>query len=91
MLIMNLTYMKIRRQIYLTTEQEEIISCISKELRMKKSEIIRRLIDLGISEREGKFINMKSWEKEMEILKNLDKSDLKMKEWKFNREELYED
>ena len=34
---------------------------------------------------------MDSWEAEMEILRNLDKLGLEIKEWKFNREELYED
>jgi Ribbon-helix-helix protein, copG family len=81
---------KIRKQIYLDRQQDEILKQTSRKLGVSEAEIIRRAIisqasRLSISQR-----NRKAWEKEYQFIQSLVKQGKVQGKRKWKREDLYD-
>jgi hypothetical protein len=81
---------KIRKQIYLDPEQNEILKMTSKKLGVSEAEVIRRAILSQTSKISIPLQNRKAWENELQFIQSLIKQGKLRGKRKWKREDLYE-
>jgi hypothetical protein len=81
---------KIRKQIYLDPQQNEILKQTSKKLGVSEAEVIRRAILSQTSRISISQQNRKAWENELQFIQSLIKQGKLRGKRKWKREDLYE-
>ena len=81
---------KIRKQIYLDRQQDEILKQTSRKLGVSEAEIIRRAIISQASRLSTSQWNRKAWEKEYQFIQSLVKQGKVQGKRKWKREDLYD-
>jgi hypothetical protein len=80
---------KIRKQIYLDPQQNEILKQTSKKLGVSEAEVIRRAILSQTSRISISQQNRKAWEIELQFIQSLIKQGKLRGKRKWKREDLY--
>ena len=81
---------KIRKQIYLDRQQDEILKQTSRKLGVSEAEIIRQAIISQASRLSTSQWNRKAWEKEYQFIQSLIKRGKVQGKRKWKREDLYD-
>jgi hypothetical protein len=81
----------VRKQVYITKEQDEELKRLSKTLGLTEAELIRQAIDQSLPTRRYPHIDKQAWQEELKFLEKRAKLVVPQRGRTWTRDELYDD
>jgi len=80
----------IRKQFYIEPRQDKLLKRLARKAATTEADLIRKAIDSYAEETQAGQRRLEVWEREKAFIKKWRNEGPPVKEWKWNREELYD-